>query len=306
MSDATFDKELARMDSAWSNAPKDTDLPEGIYTATIQSAELRKSQKSGNPMVTMRFVVAEGEHLGSTQMNNNVLNPDNPVGMSILKKTLTKLGYEIPETMAEVADILADVSKKNPIVNVQVKKSGEYTNVYVLELVSEGGDSSPKEEAAAEAIEEDEAPNADDAAFTVGDEVVFDAEGEEQSGKITKRNKDGSYAVETEDANWPEVPADDLRALAGEEDSETDADLLAVAQAHDLKVVVDAGTEALVAAMKRHTWKRSELTDDEMAILEAHGIKTAASAQKPVAKTAPKVAPKAPAKKAAAPVKRKK
>lgn len=299
MSDKAFEKELARMDSAWSNAPKDTDLPEGIYTATIQSAEMRKSQKSGNPMVTMRFVVADGEHLGAQQNNNNVLNPENPVGMSILKKTLTKLCYEIPETMAEVADILADVSKRNPIVTIQVKKSGEYTNVYVLELVSDG-------DAKAEAIEEDEAPvanDSDDAEFAVGDDVTFEAEGATQSGKITEKNKDGTYAVETEEANWPEVAASDLTKAEAEADAEPEADpeLLALAQAHEIKVAAEAGTEALVAAMKRHSWKRSELTDDEIALLETHGIKTAAVAQKPVAK-----APAKPAPTKAASVKRKK
>lgn len=287
MSDKAFEKELARMDSAWSNAPKDTDLPEGIYTATIQSAEMRKSQKSGNPMVTMRFVVADGEHLGAQQNNNNVLNPENPVGMSILKKTLTKLGYEIPETMAEVADILADVSKKNPIVTIQVKKSGEYTNVYVLELVSEG-------DAKAEAPVADDS---DDAEFAVGDDVTFEAEGATQSGKITEKNKDGTYAVETEEANWPEVAASDLTKAEAEE---TDPELLAMAQAHQIKGLED-GTEALIAAMKCHSWMRSELTDDEIALLETHGIKTAAAAQKPVAKAPTK----APAKKSA-PAKRKK
>jgi hypothetical protein len=35
-----FNKKLAGMNDAWNNAPKNTNLQEGIYTFTIQEAKL--------------------------------------------------------------------------------------------------------------------------------------------------------------------------------------------------------------------------------------------------------------------------
>lgn len=310
-----FTKEMKTMDSAWTNAPESSDLPEGQYTLTIQAAEIRKAKSSGKLRATFQYVVSEGEHLGASQFDGFTLDPENPVGMSMLKNLLGKrLGYEIPESMGDVEDILADITKKHPIVSAQIVKKGDFTNVRVLELLS--AESEDATEDAAEEAEAADAPleeetESEAAAFAVGDAVTFETDGETQNGKITKANDDGSFDVETDSENWSEVPADlltlveesaDEEAEEEEEVDETLPELIALGNAHGLDIADDADRETAEETIKATKWKRDELTKEEIAVLEAIGVKPVAKATaKPAAKPAPKPAAKPTSKPAAKP-----
>jgi cell division septation protein DedD len=244
-----FDKELKAMNSAWSDAPESSDLPEGVYTMTIQEAEIRKSKNSGKLRASFRFVVSDGEHLGASQFDGFTLDPDNPVGMSMLKQRLGKqLGYEVPESMQDVLEILADISKKNPIVSAQIIKKGDFTNVRVLEVLGEaeadaqqepnadadadadadaGTEPEPEPEEQTEPTlkasksrkaqesQEDESPS-----FNEGDAVTFENAGETFEGTIKKDNGDGTYNVETEQEVWESVPSTMLTAAGSVQEEE--------------------------------------------------------------------------------------
>lgn len=302
-----FDKEMKSMDGAWSNAPESSDLPEGQYTLTIQAAEIRKSKNSGKLRATFQYVVSEGEHLGASQFDGFTLDPDNPIGMSMLKQLLGKrLGYEIPESLGDVEDILADISKKHPIVSAQIVRKGDFTNVRVLEVLSAESESI---EGAAESVAEEpaaEEPAADDpvvATLNVGDAVTFENDGETHTGTITKANEDGSFDVETETENWNEVPADML-SLTETVEPETEAeetddkltDLIALAGAHGIEIVDGATRAKVEKTLKAAKWQRDELTKEEIAALEEIGVVIPKAAPKSAVKSVAKPATKPAAK----------
>lgn len=286
-----FDKELRAMDSAWANAPEGfADLPEGIYTMQISEASIKKTKTSGKPRATFRFVVTEGEHLGSSQMDGFMLDPENPVGMSILKTLLgKKLGYEIPDSLSEVEDILADISKKNPIVTAQVVKKGDFTNVKVLEMVDAGGGESPPEDTTDNA-----AADGGDDGYKVGDKVKFKNEDEMVLGTITKKSKSGDFSIETDDAVWDDIPAD-LLSLQDDEaaDPEMEA-LVGFCGAQGVAIDSDASKEGIIKILSKMRWASEELTSHERELLTTNGIKlVTAPAPKATPKSAPKATPKA-------------
>lgn len=298
-----FDKELEQMDSAWNNAPETSDLPEGQYTMTIQDAKLGKTKTSGKLRASFQFTVAEGEHLGSSQWDGYNLDGENPVGMSFLKRLLTKLGYDIPESLAEVGDILTDIATKNPVVLAQVVKKGDFTNVRVQEVVADSGGKTAPSAAKAQAKRQPAArtPVEDvhdiiaagevEAAegFAIGDVVTFENNGTEYTGTIKAIRDDGTYDVETESDVWNEVPADLLTKAASADSPEEDdgrESLALLAGAHGVEIQDGDGPEEIVAALRKHRWVRSDLTDDEIALLAEHGIKPATPAPKPTPKPA--------------------
>lgn len=336
-----FEKELAAMESAWNDAPETSDLPEGTYTMTLQEADLRKTKSSGKMRATFRYVVSEGEHLGASQFDGFTLDPDNPMGMSMLKQFLgKKMGYEIPDSTTGLVDILADITKRSPIVSAQIVRKGEFTNVRVLEVLGEGGEAG--ETPAEEEVEEAPAPKApikkakavaakepEAVDLSVGAEVQFKNEGDVIVGKIVKKKKGGFFDVECDDAVYQDVPGEMLTAVgveaepAEEETEEAPAEeeipaeddgeeekrlaLINTAQAHGVEVTDDMTLEDLVAEMGQYEWKKSDLVDDEIAALEAAGIPVVAPAKpKPASKPAPKPALKPASKPVAKQIKRKK
>jgi len=287
----TFKKELDNMSSAWSDAPESSDLPEGTYTMTINSAEIRRTKNSGKLRATFQFTVSEGEHIGASQFDGYMLDPESPMGMSMLKQLLSqKLNYEIPENLSDLEELLADISNKNPIVTAEIVRKGDFTNVRVLELLTgaapavKTNPTSKKtskkvetEEEAEEAEEAGEEEEAEEVELKVGSEVTFTVEDEEVTGKITKKNKNGTFNIETDTDIYEDVEASDLSPADGEEaeaaEEEIDEDdkkdeLLLLAQSHDIAVEDTMTGEELQAELGQYEWKKSELTDEEIELLE--------------------------------------
>jgi hypothetical protein len=316
-----FKDELHDMDAAWSNAPENTDLPEGTYTMTISEGKLTKTKTSGKIRAAFCFVIAEGEHLGAKQWDGFMLDGENPIGMSFFKKFLAKLGYEIPASMAEINDVLEDITARNPIVSAQVVRKGDFTNVRVLELLGEGGGApqqaklvhadapkvtakpTPKPKTKAAVVQDDDAVEGDgeQVAFGVGDEVAFnDDEDNVIVGKITKIEGDVAE-IETDDAVWGDIALENLRPNDGEEVvEEAEAEpadavaLRALLAAVGGEVTDDEARDDVVAKLAEYEWKRDEITEDEAKTLAGAGIAIVATP-----KPAPK--PKAVAKPVAAP-----
>jgi flagellar biosynthesis GTPase FlhF len=359
-----FEKELKSMDGAWSSAPESGDLPVGQYTMQLGSVEIRKTQ-ADKMRAFIHYVVTEGTHQGVGQNDGFTLDTENPdKGMSMFKQWMKNFVDEIPETMLEVKEILAELSNTNPLLVADVVKSkdGQYTNVRVVEVLGSADDADG-------VVEEEEEEEEEE--LSVGDEVEFTnpEDGEEYTGTIMKVMKNDMYKVETED-DVITVSGDILRGEAEEEEEEaeeeeeeaeeeeeeaeeeeeeaeeeeeeeaeeeeeeaeeeeeeaeeeeeeaeeevTEEQLFELASAHDLEVDDEMNGAQLVAAIKKHKWYRSELTDEEIEIVELcdakildkgddkkAGKNVAKVAPKKVGKVAKKVGKEAPKKKVAAKV----
>ena len=325
-----FDSELEAMNSAWSEAPESNDLPEGVYTMTIQSAEIKRTKTSGKLRATFQYVVSEGEHEGASQYDGFMLDGESPVGMSVLKQLISKLGYEVPADFSEVNDVLSEITNSNPIVSAQIVRKGDFTNVRVVELLDgapEGDEPAEDDEEEVEDADEsndagdDESGDSDDSEeqkeLAVGDKVSLEVEGSIYIGTISKIRRDGTMDVETDEEVFEEVDPALLTPEDTDESNDEDADedkelktAIELATAHDIEGIDDDTTKKKAfKILGEAEWDRSELTDEEIEFLtEVVGVELPEPKKaKPVAKAQVKPASKKPtAKPASKPVAKKK
>jgi transcription antitermination factor NusG len=229
---------LKKHGGAWkaANAREKTggfaDLEPGLYLAAITSAVLDEFGQNNKLAVQFVFTVQEGESEGQTQSSfDNLETEDN---MYWFQNKLSKLGYELPDDISEMPEILEDIEANRPIVKIKVVEKDGYTNVYLNKLVEESGGLTAKEIKG----EEEEAPSKDkakpsakakakakakaekvEAELEVGDRVTFVDEGNTFTGTVKEVNGDEqSCDVEVDDVDevW-DVDFNDLTKLEGDE-----------------------------------------------------------------------------------------
>jgi hypothetical protein len=294
-----FTTQLKAAQKAWDQAG-DGDFPEvppGQYKVQVQSAEVKTTQKGGL-RASLRYLIVDGEHAGENLFDGCMIDPEKPNVLGILKRLIRAIGYDAPTDLSDLEDVLEKIAQDQPTLMVQVTKDKQYTNCKVLERL---GDSPPTEEGA-EGAEAEEAPGGEEGeAIGLGDQVNFDNEGDDVQGQVSKLNEDDTADVDNEDGTYENVPIGKLTVVAKAggneaEGSEVDADLLAFAEAHNVKLPKDPDTEAILKALNAPSqfWYASKLTDDEQALLALHSVRIIAGQKKSPAKPAAKPAAKKP------------
>jgi hypothetical protein len=225
-----FTNRLKAMDEQWKNSGSGfPEIAPGEYTLQITGAELKESQTSGNLRATFTYTLMDGEQAGETLMDGFTLDGEKPAGMRMLKGLLEKLEMEVPESMSDVEGILGTVAEAGLTVRALIKKSGDFTNVKVQELLGsaeavadedaaeadpaeEGVEAETTEEAAEGAEEEtvDETPTPKHG-YKKGMTVCFKNGADTITGKITK--VDGAMTtIETAEGDeWEDVPVQALK-----------------------------------------------------------------------------------------------
>jgi hypothetical protein len=306
-----FADRLAQGNKAWKNAPVGGFklCPIGHHIFVLEEAKIVESKKNQELFLAINYVIRVGEHKG--EKCGEMFSLDNEERFGWLKARLQDLGYEVPDTKAEVEELAADMSREKPVVAADVshftsESTGKkYANMNNLVLLDE-------EDLAAElANEDDEEPEdeggadeggADEGGISVDDTVVFDDEdGDEIQGVVIKVKGDEATIKDEDGGKW-NVDLDDLRLAdeggedggedepeAQEEGGEDEEDeqktqLLTIADAHDVEVDEDDDVDDIIAAMKESTWKAAELADDEIAVLKEAGIKVVTKTAKKKAK----------------------
>jgi len=260
-----FADRLAGMQNAWATG-KDTapGVPEGLYTMQLLEAGIAASQSSGKLMIKRTHTVVGGEQDGETVYDNLMLETD--MGMFFVARWVEQMGFEVPDNIAELEEVVSAISEANPVYTAQVKKSGDFTNVRVRELLEATADV---------AKEEEEEPEENASDFAEGEVVTFDMDGTEVSGTIVGFDGDDAHVEDSDGEVWA-VPMEDLQATTEEEtapeEDETLVALLAFAQAADIEVDDTATVEQLTEAIGAYSYPREELTDEEAALLENIGI----------------------------------
>lgn len=113
-------------------------LPAGTYNAVVDEATAKKSATSGNPMISLQFVVEDGEYEGRKLFSHVVFSPKT---MGMAKRTMNRLGLgELTNGPFKPNQESADqfVGKRAKLV-VKVKMyDGEQTNE-VKKILPPGG-----------------------------------------------------------------------------------------------------------------------------------------------------------------------
>ena len=318
---------LAGMDQRWkTEKSKVPGVPDGVYTMQLLSADVVLSKAGNNPMVERKHVVVDGEQEGQEIRDRLMLHTEN--GPYYANKWVEMMGYQSPEDMADLPEVIKTISEAHPIVMAEVRRSGEFLNVRVQQLLEENSavkeaeaapeETAPKVAPAAskKSVAKKATPAAEPAAaatdLTAGDIISFEFEGVPTQGVVEEVKEESAVVAVNEDRY--EVPLGDLTKLdanttqaAADGDAELTAELLAFAQTHNLPVEDGSTVEALKELIGGYEWKKAELTPDEVALLTKVEVEMTAPAKpvaKPIAKAAAKAAPAkaAPVKAAAKPV----
>lgn len=108
-------------------------LEPGRYQAYVKKARVVDSDK-GQQVVFDLQVPAANDGQGGVV---SIWNKTDEESLHYLLKTLSLFGYDIDkvESGKDVEDIIEAINGENPVVKIQAKRSGEYTNYYINELM---------------------------------------------------------------------------------------------------------------------------------------------------------------------------
>ena len=323
-----FSKRLKEMNERYETAKESTQgVPEGKYTLQIQSCEIKESG-SEKLYVLIEYLVMDGDYEGEVIRSTQFF--ENDVGLRILCQWIEQLGFELPDDIADLEDIIEQIADAAPMINATVKPNDDYApNVYIDELLEEedaetGDDAEGEEEQAEEEEdgaeeeeeegEEEETP--DDS--LVGQTIIANDDGLEYT--VVEVAEDGTLTVENEDGDRYDVANGDYEIVQGEEEEEeqaeeeeedgaeeeeeegeeaseddSDEDIREFAIAAGFEIDESIATEDLIVAMKKETWKEAELEPDEIELLGQYDIKVTKAKKAPAKKAAANKATEKPA-----------
>lgn len=199
-------------------------IPDGKYKFKVVSSELTESS-NGNLMAVMECKVLAGEQKDSTFYNRQVLM-DNEVGFNILCQAFQRLGYEAPDSVEEVEDILQEIDNDAPSFLGTVKTNGEYTNLRINQaLDDEDDDVDEEDEDELEEDADDGSEEEDDTEDVIGMGVIVDIDGTDYVGEVTDQDGD-DITVTFEDGDVQDFIASDasISWTDGDEEEEEEED----------------------------------------------------------------------------------
>lgn len=293
---ADLKKILANANKNWKKAKKRVGESEGFaeyedgrYTARLVSAKLGTSEGSGRAQIAFGWKFEDGDYEGKTKISyQGIESEDN---LYYLGRDLERLGYELPDDLGDLPEILKDIEKTQPVASItlKTKEGSDFQNLYIRkvfsadEVAESDEDETDTEEEAAEEeeeTEESEEEESDDDADAEEEETEEESEEEEETEEEEE--------AESEDEDEVELKKG-MRVIVETRKGREPGSIIELLEKEgkvrvklDNKTVVRVGPEAL------------EIADD------GEEEEEEAPAAKPAKKAAPAPAKKtAPAKKAA-------
>lgn len=164
---AEFESWLDAARAKWKAVAKDVKkqgagVPEGKYIARLTGAKLTKSSK-GAPMLTSSWTIISGTEKGNVARNNDNLREDE-TSLTYLAKWFYRLKVD-PETVdfsseKTIQKSLDELVKEKPACGVQVKQSGDFTNVWIQRYYGPDYDPDEDDDNDLSSEEDDEKPAA--------------------------------------------------------------------------------------------------------------------------------------------------
>jgi hypothetical protein len=236
-----FKLKKGELNSAWKKAHAGKDefagggfdvFEDGRYAVALTDAIRSESKSSGRDQVGFEFTFIDGDYKGKKKWDFNGL--DRAESLPFLIRKIESMGYEAPDTVDGLEDVLTQMAKDRPQFRVQLKTKGEFQNVYIDRKLNEeagegAGENAPpaeepkrgkvgREPAPAPAPEPEAAPAGGDDDLSVG-MLVRCMEGEDEVGKgtvVAIDEENAEVTVKMENGKKQIFPAADLRLPAKE------------------------------------------------------------------------------------------
>lgn len=166
-----------------------TEIEDGRYIARCNGGEITESKSSGRLQVAWKYTILDGEAKGATKYDFDGLESED--NLMYLARKIAKFGYEAPDDLSAVEDVLAAIGKDKPLVKVRLKTKGgsDFQNLYLDSVYSKDDEEEVLADAAAEdgaaeeeATEEEATEEATEDEATEDDAVEEEAPEEEDGG----------------------------------------------------------------------------------------------------------------------------
>jgi hypothetical protein len=164
-----------------------TEVPDGRYLAHLTNAQICESRSSGRLQIQWTWTISDGEFEKDTKLDFDGLETED--NLVFLGRKLSRFGYELPEDITEISDILDELIEKQPLARIRLKTKGEFQNVYVDKLMRSGSTDDDSEGESISSDDEDSDADVDleEADDGSGDEAddepnPFDSSDDEDEG----------------------------------------------------------------------------------------------------------------------------
>ncbi len=137
-----FRARLKKMNDTWQESKKQakemfTKVDQGVYLAQLQSMEMSESS-TGNLQIKRQHLITEGGDFEGVTIYDNLQLEASDLSMAFVRREIDAYGYECPEDIGDIEDIITGIAKAAPEVKINVTHSGDFTNVRVMEVTEEG------------------------------------------------------------------------------------------------------------------------------------------------------------------------
>ena len=143
-----------------------TEVPDGRYLAHLTNAQIGESRSSGRLQIQWTWTISDGEFEKDTKLDFDGLETED--NLVFLGRKLSRFGYELPEDITEISDILDELIEKQPLARIRLKTKGEFQNVYVDKLMRSVSSDDENSENESMVSEDEDLEESDDGS---GDEV---------------------------------------------------------------------------------------------------------------------------------------
>ena len=152
-----------------------TEVPDGRYLAHLTNAQIGESRSSGRLQIQWTWTISDGEFEKDTKLDFDGLETED--NLVFLGRKLARFGYELPEDITAISDILDELIEKQPLARIRLKTKGEFQNVYVDKLMRSVSTDDEDSDEESMVSEDEDLEESDDGA---GDEVDDASEDESE------------------------------------------------------------------------------------------------------------------------------
>lgn len=197
-----FKKKLKDAQAKWKDAKKQVaegasqfaEYDDGRYMAKLVEGRIEESKSSGRLQAVFGWKFQEGEYEGKIKYAYQGLETVD--SMRYFGRDLASMGYELPDNIDEIEEILKDAVKSGILAQITLKTKGDFQNVYIRKVYSSDDDTDMEEEAAV--ASEEEAEEDADTTEDVEDADGEETEAEEETEEEAEEEADDDEGVEIE------------------------------------------------------------------------------------------------------------
>lgn len=312
-----FKKALAAANKDWKKAKKRVaeegpggfaDIPDGTYTARLVGAKIGQSESSKRLQVDFDWKIADGEEEGKHKHNYQGLTTED--NLFYLGRDLERLGYEMPDDLEDLPEILADMEKSKPVASIRLRTKGDFQNVYIRKVYASDESDEDVDDAEETEETEEEVEETDDAAEESEEEESDDAE-ESDDDDAEEEAEEESEEESDEDESDEESEEEESEEESGDDEDET----IEIETGMRVLVETSKGREAgaIIEILEKEEKVRVKLDNDKVVRVGLDKIevepdepkrKAKKEEKKPAKKTPPPPAKKSGKKSAPAPKKK--